>query len=70
MLVESSQFGVVMSENCAWTKQLAAAGAPLDQKDICGSTSLHLAARRGDLDMVVLLLQCGMDINIRGANGW
>lgn len=69
-LIASSSFGLLASDNCEWTKQLIAAGVPLSQKDSAGSTCLHLAARRGDMDMVIVILQGGIDINVKGCNGW
>ena len=68
--ITSSSFALLLSESREWTKQLISAGVPLTQRDSSLSTCLHLAARRGDLDMVIMILHAGMDINIKGANGW
>jgi len=35
-----------------------------------GSTALHRAARSGYIEMVVVLLQLGADVNARDENDW
>lgn len=53
-----------------WTKQLIDSGVSIVQFDTNGSTPLHLAARRGNLEQVIVLLQAGCDMNAKGENGW
>ena len=41
----------------------------INSKDKYGSTALHLAVERGDLDSVVVLLTFGADVNATDGNG-
>ncbi|KAJ3366112.1 hypothetical protein HDU91_001986 [Kappamyces sp. JEL0680] len=59
-----------MSDDVAWTKQLLASGVKWNQKDAFGCNSLHLAARKGNLDLVIAIVLDGADINSKGACGW
>lgn len=44
-------------------------GVPLESKDAEGRTALHVAAWRGDLEGIELLLKCGADPNARDLDG-
>ena len=50
-------------------KILLEAGANTTTRDNYGRTVLHMAAGRGLNNMVKILLNHGMDVNIKGANG-
>ena len=45
-------------------------GADLSAQDFLGRTPLHLAARKGHADLVVLLANLGSDINHADKNPW
>ncbi|RKP27950.1 hypothetical protein SYNPS1DRAFT_26429 [Syncephalis pseudoplumigaleata] len=40
------------------------------QRDEFGSTALHLAAREGNVVLLAILLDAGIDANLPGENGW
>lgn len=49
---------------------LLEAWAPVDNRDVAGSTPLHLAAKKGHAEIVRLLLQCGADKDWAEQSGW
>jgi len=63
-------FALLISNNHVWSKQLLDAGIPIDSVDQYGCNALHIAARRGYLDMVIVLLKKNFDINGKGSEGW
>ncbi|KAK3828138.1 MAG: ankyrin repeat-containing domain protein [Benniella sp.] len=52
------------------TLSLLKSGCPVTQRDLHGCTPLHLAARRGHMEMVMVLVQLGGDVNSRGERQW
>jgi cytohesin len=59
----------VKAGNCSRVKELLAEGANVMARDsVEGRTPLHLAARKGDLEMTNLLISKGADINDETAN--
>jgi ankyrin repeat protein len=69
-MVASSQFALLAADDYLWAKQLLRAGVKLTQKDPGGSTPLHLAARRGKLNLVITYVLAGANIHEKGMNGW
>ncbi|KAJ3262342.1 hypothetical protein HK103_002783 [Boothiomyces macroporosus] len=69
-VIAKSSFGLLLSKQINITKLLLHAGVKVDLKDGCGSTALHIAVRRGNLDVVIALVLNGADINCSGFNGW
>jgi ankyrin repeat protein len=67
---QTSSFGLLTQRDIEFTAILVRAGVPLDQRDTDGSTALHLAARSGDLEMVIALVNLKLDVNSNGQNGW
>ncbi len=45
-------------------------GKCADSADIFGKTSLHTASSRGDVEIVELLLETGMEVNTKNRFGW
>ncbi|KAI8603372.1 ankyrin repeat-containing domain protein [Dissophora ornata] len=66
----SSSFGLLLQNDVMLTLSLIKSGTPVSQHDLHGCTPLHLAARRGHLEMVMVLLQLGGDVNSRGERQW
>ncbi|KAF9980859.1 hypothetical protein BGZ75_007892 [Mortierella antarctica] len=66
----SSSFGLLLQNDVMLTLSLIKSGTPVSQHDVHGCTPLHLAARRGHLEMVMVLLQLGGDVNSRGERQW
>ncbi|KAF9953130.1 hypothetical protein BGZ72_005659 [Mortierella alpina] len=66
----SSSFGLLLQNDVMLTLSLIKSGSPVSQHDVHGCTPLHLAARRGHLEMVMVLLQLGGDVNSRGERQW
>lgn len=50
-------------------KLLIAAGAPVNDKDILGRTSLHYATSRADPDAVAILIAAGANVNAKDDRG-
>ncbi len=48
---------------------LVGAGARVNEGNAVGMTALHLAARFGDIDVVMFLLESGADVTIEGPRG-
>ncbi|MGB7191877.1 MAG: ankyrin repeat domain-containing protein [Collimonas pratensis] len=48
------------------TRTLIAAGANISDKDSLGNSVIHYAAAQGNVDMVVLLISKGADVNAKG----
>ncbi|KAJ3416119.1 Ankyrin repeat domain-containing protein 42 [Chytridiales sp. JEL 0842] len=67
---QNSSFGLLVQRDIEFTTLLIRAGVPIGQKDPDGSTALHLAARAGDLDMVIALVYFKHDVNAKGQNDW
>ncbi|KAK3830711.1 MAG: ankyrin repeat-containing domain protein [Linnemannia gamsii] len=65
-----SSFGLLLQNDVMLTLSLIKSGTPVSQHDLHGCTPLHLAARRGHLEMVMVLLQLGGDMNSRGERQW
>lgn len=42
----------------------------LQEKNADGNQALHLAAERGDAEMITQLINAGAEVNAKGANGW
>ncbi|CAO3567125.1 unnamed protein product [Mortierella alpina] len=55
----SSSFGLLLQNDVMLTLSLIKSASPVSQHDVHGCTPLHLAARRGHLEMVMVLLQLG-----------
>ncbi|KAF9936721.1 hypothetical protein BGZ65_002083 [Modicella reniformis] len=66
----SSSFGLLFQNDVMLTLSLLKSGCPVSQRDLHGCTPLHLAARRGHLEMVMVLVQLGGDVNSRGERQW
>ncbi|KAG0204339.1 hypothetical protein BGX33_008570 [Mortierella sp. NVP41] len=66
----SSSFGLLLQNDVMLTLSLIKSGTPVSQHDLHGCTPLHLAARRGHLEMVMVLVQLGGDVNSRGERQW
>ncbi|KAG0200851.1 hypothetical protein BGX28_006188 [Mortierella sp. GBA30] len=66
----SSSFGLLLQNDVMLTLSLIKSGSPVSQHDMHGCTPLHLAARRGHLEMVMVLVQLGGDVNSKGERQW
>ncbi|KAI7824819.1 hypothetical protein BC939DRAFT_135523 [Gamsiella multidivaricata] len=66
----TSSFGLLLQNDVMLTLSLIKSGSPVSQHDLHGCTPLHLAARRGHLEMVMVLVQLGGDVNSRGERQW
>jgi ankyrin repeat protein len=69
-MLKASKLGMLICEDFVWLKTVLKAGASTQHLDPSGCSALHLAARRGNLKVVIALLENGMDINQKGHNGW
>ena len=69
-LVSTCHFALLISCDARWTRHLLLQGVNKDQKDVYGASPLHLAARRGDLEMCIVLVDHGFKIEELGCNGW
>ena len=47
-----------------------AGGFLINQKNVGGATALHIAARNGNIDIIIILLANGADVNIADNEGW
>lgn len=61
-MIESQLIEAVKAENTARVRELIAAGAELNQQDEYGWTALSLAAGKGNLELVELLVANGGDV--------
>ncbi|KAG0334659.1 hypothetical protein BG004_000319 [Podila humilis] len=68
--LKNSCFGLLLQNDVILTLSLVKSGCPASQYDIHGCTPLHLAARRGHLEMVMVLLQLGADASGQGERRW
>ncbi|KAI8902661.1 ankyrin repeat-containing domain protein [Globomyces pollinis-pini] len=68
--IEKSSFGLFLAKDVSTVRLLLQAGAKTTVKDASGSTPLHLAARRGMIEIVIALVLAGADVNSKGLNGW
>ena len=68
--ISNSSFTLLVQKNLDITLLFIRSGVPLTQRDLLGSTVLHLAARSGDLEWVTLLVNNGADVNSAGQNLW
>ncbi|PKK79162.1 ankyrin [Rhizophagus irregularis] len=69
--IASSSFCLsIQNDDVMLTLELVHAGANVNQKNFRGSTALHRAARSGHIEMVVVLLQLGANVNIKDDNDW
>ncbi|TPX38244.1 hypothetical protein SmJEL517_g00385 [Synchytrium microbalum] len=66
----ASQVALLLCRDYETSVALCRAGVPMKQLDAFGNGPLHLAARRGDLELVVSLVINKADIDGRGENGW
>lgn len=69
-MIENSQFGLLTADDHLWAKKLIDAGVKLSHTDAFGSNCLHLAARRGNLKLVMVLVRAGANPNSLGFNSW
>ncbi|KAJ3104946.1 hypothetical protein HDU97_008694 [Phlyctochytrium planicorne] len=69
-IVATLSFAILVQRNVEMTVIFLRYGAPWNQKDQKGSSPIHLGARAGDLNYVIALQQCGVDVNVRGENDW
>jgi ankyrin repeat protein len=65
-----SSLGVLIFEEFVYTKTLLKKQASFASEDPYGNTGLNLAARRGNLDVIIVFLEFGMNVNQRGYRGW
>ncbi|KAG0238393.1 hypothetical protein BGW42_005626 [Actinomortierella wolfii] len=68
--LKNSSFGLLLQNDVMLTLSLIKSGCPVNQHDLHGCTPLHLAARRGHLEMAMVLLQLGGDVNSKGERQW
>ncbi|KAF0505312.1 ankyrin [Gigaspora margarita] len=68
--VSSSSFCLSVQRDVMLTLELAHSGANVNQRDLRGNMPIHIAARSGHVDMVVILLQLGTNVNAKGENDW
>ncbi|KAF9436946.1 hypothetical protein BGZ76_002490 [Entomortierella beljakovae] len=68
--LSNSSFGLLLQNDVMLTLSLIKSGSPVSQRDPHGCTPLHLAARRGHSEMVMVLVQLGGDVNARGERQW
>ncbi|KAG0039881.1 hypothetical protein BGZ82_006286 [Podila clonocystis] len=68
--LKTSSFGMLLQNDVMLTLSLVKSGCPASQYDIHGCTPLHLAARRGHMEMVMVLLQLGGDVDGQGERQW
>ncbi|KAF9391069.1 hypothetical protein CPC16_004611 [Podila verticillata] len=68
--LKNSSFGMLLQNDVMLTLSLVKSGCPASQYDIHGCTPLHLAARRGHMEMVMVLLQLGGDVDGQGERQW
>lgn len=68
--LKNSSFGMLLQNDVMLTLSLVRSGCPASQYDIHGCTPLHLAARRGHMEMVMVLLQLGGDVDGQGERQW
>ena len=66
----SSQFSLLLCRDFESTVLLHKAGVSMKQVDAFGSQPLHLAVRRGDLEVAIALIICQSDVDAKGENGW
>lgn len=57
-------------QRTATLETLIGSGADIAARTNAGATPLHLAAAKGDFDMVELLLERGSDVQARDERGW
>ncbi|TPX48239.1 hypothetical protein SeLEV6574_g02139 [Synchytrium endobioticum] len=69
-VIAASKFCLLLSRDFEASVMLHKAGASLSQVDAFGNQPLHLAARRGDLDLTIALVICKADVDAKGENGW
>ncbi len=63
-------FPAAKEGNLALLKELLAEGTPVDYRNFNGETVLHVAASRGDLEMVKFLVSKGADVNALTGKRW
>ncbi|KAG0358146.1 Ankyrin repeat domain-containing protein 46 [Podila minutissima] len=68
--LKTSSFGMLLQNDVMLTLSLVKSGCPASQYDIHGCTPLHLAARRGHMEMVMVLLQLGGEVDGQGERQW
>ncbi|KAF9331352.1 Ankyrin repeat domain-containing protein 46 [Podila minutissima] len=68
--LKTSSFGMLLQNDVMLTLSLVKSGCPASQYDVHGCTPLHLAARRGHMEMVMVLLQLGGEVDGQGERQW
>jgi len=63
-------FSLLVQQDLELTISLLKHGSSLSQVDPYGSTPLHLAARRRQLDLVLIYIKFGADIHAKGEHNW
>jgi ankyrin repeat protein len=63
-------FAAINAGDVATTQRILSSGAYAKTRDVEGNTLLMLAAQRGDLPMVELLLGAGAEVDAVDAAGW
>ncbi len=67
----TSLMNATINDDVEATKFFAKSGASVvNQKNVGGATALHIAARRGNLEICKILVENGANVNITDNEGW
>jgi len=69
-VLQTNSFSLLLQQDVPITLALLKHSINLNQMDSNGNTPLHLAARLGNLDLVLIYLWLGFNVNQPGENGW